>query len=267
MKKEIKITDSISIGKDFIVIAGPCSVESYEQTYEIAKKVKESGANILRGGAFKPRTSVKSFQGLGVEGIKILHEIGKKLDIPIITEIPSEKYLDIFIEYVDIIQVGARNMDNYYLLKELGKTQKPILLKRGAAATIDEFLNAVEYITSGGNNNVILCERGIRTFETKTRNTLDIASVLILKELTNFPVIIDPSHAAGHWEMVEKLSLASLTVGADGLMVEVHNDPKNALSDGMQSLKPEKFNTLMKKINYLKPYIKEVNNDESNKFD
>lgn len=258
MIKEIKINEKISIGKDFIVIAGPCSVESYEQTLEIAKKVKESGANILRGGAFKPRTSVKSFQGLGVEGIKILHEIGKKLDMPIITEIPSEKYLDVFTKYVDIIQVGARNMDNYYLLKELGKTNKPILLKRGAAATIDEFLNAVEYITSGGNKNVILCERGIRTFETKTRNTLDISAVLTLNELTDLPVFIDPSHAAGTWEMVEKLSLASIFVGANGLMIEVHNDPEHALSDGMQSLKPKRFDGLMKKVDYLVPHASKV---------
>ncbi|WP_162140192.1 3-deoxy-7-phosphoheptulonate synthase [Haploplasma axanthum] len=263
IKKEIKITDKISVGKDFIIIAGPCSVESYEQTYEIAKEIKSAGANILRGGAFKPRTSPYSFQGLEEEGIKILSKIGKELEMPIITEIPSEKYLDLFNEYVDIIQVGARNMDNYFLLRELGKTRKPILLKRGMAATIDEFLLAAEYIKAGGNDKVILCERGIRTFDNKTRNTLDIASVLTLEKLTDLPVIIDPSHASGNWEMVERLSLASLTIGANGLMVEVHNNPEKALSDGMQSLKPEKFKKMMDKINFLKPYIESVNKDDN----
>lgn len=262
-KRQIKINEDIIFGKDFIVIAGPCSIESYDQTLSIAKEVKKAGAHILRGGAFKPRTSPNSFQGLGEEGLKILNEIGKKLNMPVITEIPSESYIPLFEKYVDIIQVGARNMDNYYLLKQLGKSNKPILLKRGFAATIDEFVNAAKYITLNGNPNVILCERGIRTFETKTRNTLDISAVLALEKLTDLPVIIDPSHAAGTWEMVEKLSLASVMVGSNGLMIEVHNEPEKALSDGAQSLKPKKFNTLMKKINYLLPHKENIFNDEN----
>lgn len=256
--RKIKLTENLTIGEDFIVIAGPCSVESYEQTLVVAKEIKKSGANILRGGAFKPRTSPKTFQGLEIEGLEILHKIGKELDMPVISEIPSEKYLDIFEKYVDIIQVGARNMDNYYLLKELSKSKKPILLKRGMSATIDELIKASDYLRLNGNNNIILCERGIRTFETKTRNTLDISAVLTIKQESDLPVFIDPSHAAGTWEMVEKLSLASLFVGANGLMIEVHHDPKNALSDGPQSLKPEKFDNIMKKINYLLPHAKEV---------
>lgn len=262
MKKQIKINENVTIGKDLIVIAGPCSVESYEQTYEIAKAVKASGANILRGGAFKPRTSPLSFQGLEVEGIKILHEIGLKLNMPIITEIPSEQYIDVFTKYVDIIQVGARNMDNYFLLKELGKTNKPILLKRGMAATIDELLLAAEYIKSGGNENIILCERGIRSFDNKTRNLLDLSAVLSINKISDLPVFVDPSHAAGSWDMVEQMSIASVAIGADGLMIEVHNDPENALSDGPQSLKPHKFDAVMKKINYLLPHANEVLNND-----
>ncbi|MDY0276639.1 MAG: 3-deoxy-7-phosphoheptulonate synthase [Acholeplasma sp.] len=264
MRKEIKINNELSAGKDFLVIAGPCSVESYEQTLEIATAVKEAGANILRGGAFKPRTSPNSFQGLGEEGVKILARVGKDLSMPIITEIPSEKYIDLFCEYVDIIQVGARNMDNYYLLKELGKTKKPILLKRGMSATLEELVLAAKYITMGGNENVILCERGIRTFEHQTRNTFDISAVLALRKMTELPVFVDPSHAAGTWEMVEGLSLAGLAVGADGLMVEVHHDPDHALSDGAQSLKPKRFKKMMEKITYLKPHLTKVNKNEDN---
>ena len=255
---KIKLNDELTIGEDFIVIAGPCSIESYEQTYEIAKAIKKSGANILRGGAFKPRTNPTSFQGLEEEGLKILSKIGKELNMPVISEIPSEKYLEMFEKYVDIIQVGARNMDNYYLLKQLSKSTKPIFLKRGMAATIDEFVNASKYLRLDGKNDIILCERGIRTFETKTRNTLDISAVLTLNELTDLPVFIDPSHAAGTWEMVEKLSLASIFVGANGLMIEVHNDPEHALSDGMQSLKPKRFDRLMKKVDYLVPHASKV---------
>lgn len=261
-KRIIKINENLTIGKDFTVIAGPCSIESYEQTLIVAKEIKKAGANILRGGAFKPRTSIESFQGLEVEGLKILAKIGKELDLPVISEIPSETYLEIFEEYVDIIQVGARNMDNYFLLKALSKSKKPILLKRGMSATIDELVNATKYLRMNGNNNIIICERGIRTFETRTRNTLDISAVLTLNELTDLPVIIDPSHAAGNWEMIEKLSLASMFVGADGLMIEVHHDPKNALSDGMQSLKPDRFAKIMEKIDYLKPIVKKVLTDD-----
>jgi len=257
-KKIIKITDDIKIGKDFIIIAGPCAVESYEQMYKTAIEVKKSGAHILRGGAFKPRTSPYDFQGLEEEGIIILAKVGKELNMPVISEIPSEKYLELFEKNVDIIQVGARNMDNYYLLKQLGKIKKPILLKRGNSATIDEFLLAAEYIKKGGNENIILCERGIRSFDNKTRNLLDITSTLVLEELTNLPVIIDPSHATGRSQMIEKTSICALAVGANGIMVEVHYKKEEALSDGMQSLKVEEFDEMVKKINYLKPHFEKI---------
>jgi 3-deoxy-7-phosphoheptulonate synthase len=242
----IKINDSIEIGGEkTVVMAGPCSVESYEQLKIIAQSVKASGSNILRGGAFKPRTSPYSFQGLGVEGLKILRQVADELDMAVVSEIPSVDLLPEFETYVDIIQVGARNMQNFHLLKALGQSSKPILLKRGLSSTIEEWLMSAEYILNGGNEQVILCERGIRTFETFTRNTLDISSVLAVKELSHLPVIIDPSHAAGRWQMIEKLSLASLAVGADGLIIEVHHKPEEALSDGAQSLKPQKFTHLM----------------------
>ena len=245
----IKINDKIEIGgNQTIVMAGPCSVESYEQLKTIAESVKASGANILRGGAFKPRTSPYSFQGLGIEGLKLLRQVADELDMAVVSEIPSGGMLDVFEQYVDIIQVGARNMQNFHLLKALGTSNKPILLKRGLSSTIEEWLMSAEYILNGGNENVILCERGIRTFETFTRNTLDISSVLAIKELSHLPIIIDPSHAAGRWQMIEKLSLASLAVGADGLIIEVHHKPEEALSDGAQSLKPEKFTHLMNEL-------------------
>ena len=223
------------------MMSGPCSVESEEQLRIIAKTVKQSGAHILRGGAYKPRTSPYAFQGLGEEGLKILRKVADEHELLVVTEIPSSDLLPLFEKYVDIIQVGARNMQNFELMKALGKSTKPILLKRGLSATIEEWLMSAEYIMSGGNEQVILCERGIRTFEKYTRNTLDISSTLAIKELSHLPIIIDPSHAAGRWNMIEKLSLASLAVGADGLIVEVHHDPEHALSDGAQSLKPKKY--------------------------
>ena len=229
------------------VIAGPCSVESEEQICEIARRVKAAGASFLRGGAFKPRTSPYAFQGLRAEGLELLTEARAKTGLPIVTEIMSLQHLDLFND-VDIIQVGARNMQNFELLKELGHSKKPILLKRGLANTIEELLMSAEYITAGGNNQVILCERGIRTFETMTRNTLDISAVPILKKATHFPVVIDPSHASGISSLVLPLSLAAVACGADGLIIEVHNDPKNALSDGAQSLTPDEFDTVMSKI-------------------
>ncbi|MGN0690283.1 MAG: 3-deoxy-7-phosphoheptulonate synthase [Oscillospiraceae bacterium] len=232
---------------NFAVIAGPCSVESKEQMTEVANDVKASGAALLRGGAFKPRTSPYAFQGLHGEGIKLLLEAKKATGLPIVTEIMDINTLDLFAD-VDIIQVGARNMQNFELLKALGHSDKPIFLKRGLANTIDELLMSAEYIMSGGNSNVILCERGIRTFETKTRNTLDLSAVPMLKKLTHLPVFIDPSHAAGISWMVEPLSKAAIAVGADGLMIEVHNNPAKALCDGAQSLNPEQFDTLMKDI-------------------
>ena len=242
----------ISIGEGtFTVIAGPCSVESKEQIISVAKDVKAVGACILRGGAFKPRTSPYAFQGLELEGLDLLKEARKETGLPIITEIMSSDMIPRFVEDVDIIQVGARNMQNFALLKELGKINKPILLKRGLSATIEEWLMSAEYILAGGNENVILCERGIRTFEKYTRNTLDLSAVLAVKELSHLPVIIDPSHSAGKWQMVEALSKAALAVGADGIIVEVHNNPEKALCDGNQSLKPKRFLHMMDDIKKL----------------
>lgn len=244
---EIKVKDAI-IGKDtFSVIAGPCSVESEEQVVEIAKAVKASGAKFLRGGAFKPRTSPYAFQGLHGDGIELLVKAKEITGLPIVTEIMSVRHLDLFND-VDVIQVGARNMQNFELLKELGHCNKPILLKRGLANTIEEFLMSAEYIMAGGNDNVILCERGIRTFETFTRNTLDISAIPVLKKLSHLPVIVDPSHATGLPWLVEPLSKAAVAVGADGLMIEVHNNPKAALCDGAQSLTPEQFDAIMLKV-------------------
>ena len=242
---EIRVRDNIIGGKKLAIIAGPCSVESKEQILDIAKSVKSAGATFLRGGAFKPRTSPYSFQGLEDEGIELLKETRRITGLPIITELTSLQHLDDFVENVDIIQVGARNMQNYDMLKQLGKTSKPILLKRGLASTIEEFLLSAEYIMAGGNENVILCERGIRTFEHYTRNTLDISSIPIIKKLSHLPIIVDPSHASGIWWLIEPLSKAAIAAGADGLIIEVHNQPENALSDGDQSIKPKRFEELM----------------------
>ena len=235
-------------GKKLTMIAGPCSVETAEQIVGIAEEVKNMGANFLRGGAFKPRTSPYSFQGLKYEGLELLEVAKEKTGLPIVTELMSPYDIDTFVEHVDVIQVGARNMQNFDLLKELGKTNKPILLKRGFSATIEELLMSAEYIMAGGNENVILCERGIRTFETYTRNTLDLSAVPAIKKLSHLPVIIDPSHATGKWWMVEPLAKAAVAVGADGLIIEVHNDPANALCDGAQSIKPSKYGKLMEEL-------------------
>ena len=245
----IKIGD-VSIGADspFTVIAGPCSVESEEQILEVANGVKNAGAKILRGGAFKPRTSPYSFQGLELDGLELLKEAQAETGLPIVTEIMSPKMVEIFEEKVDVIQVGARNMQNFDLLKELGKSSKPILLKRGLSSTIEEWLMSAEYILAGGNPNVILCERGIRTFETYTRNTLDLSAIPAVKKLSHLPVVVDPSHSAGMRWMVEPLSLAAMAVGADGLIIEVHNCPEKALCDGAQSLDIPQFDSLMKKL-------------------
>ncbi len=241
-------------GGHFAVMAGPCSVETEEQIIEVAMKVKAAGANILRGGAFKPRTSPYDFQGLKGEGIRLLLEAKKATGLPIVTEIMNANYLDLFAE-VDIIQVGARNMQNFDLLKELGKTDKPILLKRGLANTLKEFLMSAEYIMSEGNQNVILCERGIRTFDTYSRNTLDLTAVPALHELTHLPVIVDPSHATGKVKLVPPMAMAAVACGADGVMVEVHNDPLHALCDGAQSLKPEQFADLMERMNIVRQAV------------
>ncbi|WP_461815919.1 3-deoxy-7-phosphoheptulonate synthase [Faecalimonas sp.] len=230
-----------------VVIGGPCSVEGKEEICNLAKKVKEAGADMLRGGAYKPRTSPYAFQGLGTAGIEAMVEARKQTGLPIVSEIMSADKIDEFVENVDLIQVGARNMQNFDLLKALGKIRKPILLKRGLANTIEEWLMSAEYIMAGGNNQVILCERGIRTFEKYTRNTLDLSVVPIIKRKSHLPIIIDPSHATGDWELVEAMSLAAVAAGADGLIVEVHDNPECAWSDGAQSLKPEKFKTMIDK--------------------
>ena len=232
-------------GREMQVIAGPCSVETREQVVGVAQSVKMGGAHLLRGGAFKPRTSPYSFQGLGMSGLDLLKEAKTETGLPIVTEIISPETLERFVEDVDLIQVGARNMQNFSLLKELGRTRKPILLKRGLSATVQEWIMSAEYIMAEGNPNVILCERGIRTFEDYTRNTLDLSAVCAAKKLSHLPVIVDPSHAAGLWWMVPALAKAAVAVGADGLIIEVHNDPEHALCDGAQSLKPERFAELM----------------------
>ncbi len=253
----VEVGDGIKIGGgNFQVIAGPCSVESKEQIIEVAKAVKASGATLLRGGAFKPRTSPYAFQGLRAEGIELLLEAKKETGMPIVTEIMNAAHLPLF-EHVDIIQVGARNMQNFELLKVLGKQEKPVLLKRGLANTIEEWLMSAEYIMAGGNKNVILCERGIRTFETATRNTLDLSAIAALKEKTHLPVIVDPSHATGVVQYVERLSVAAVAAGADGLIIEVHNNPKKALCDGPQSLTPAQFDTTMEKIKKMHKFMSE----------
>lgn len=247
----IQIKDVLIGGNEIVVMAGPCSVESEEQVEIIAKSVKESGAKILRGGAFKPRTSPYSYQGMGVDGLKILRRVADKYNLLVVSELMDKDHIKVFEDYVDIIQIGARNMQNFSLLKELGKSKTPILLKRGFSNTIEEWLMSAEYIMAGGNEKVILCERGIRTFEPMTRNTLDISTIPIVKKVSHLPVIIDPSHAAGKWDLVESLSKASVAAGADGLIIEVHHEPEKAMSDGAQSLKPKKFDELMKKIDII----------------
>ncbi|WP_297213005.1 3-deoxy-7-phosphoheptulonate synthase [uncultured Flavonifractor sp.] len=242
-------------GKRLAVIAGPCSVESEEQIVGVAQAVKTAGATALRGGAFKPRTSPYAFQGMGNDGIRLLQEARAVTGLPIVTEIMSTDNVEMFEMCVDVIQVGARNMQNFDLLKQLGRTTKPILLKRGLSSTIEEWLMSAEYIMAGGNEKVILCERGIRTFETFTRNTLDLSAVLAVKQLSHLPVVVDPSHACGKAWMVERMSMAALAAGADGLIIEVHNDPPHALCDGAQSITPEQFAALMGKLKELAPCV------------
>jgi len=235
-------------GDEIVVIAGPCSVESEKQILETAEAVKKAGARALRGGAFKPRTSPYSFQGMGEKGLKLLYKAREAVKLPVVTEVMDSEDIQLITEYTDVIQVGARNVQNFALLKKLGKVKKPILLKRGMMTTIDEFLMSAEYILSGGNPNVILCERGIRTFETATRNTLDISAVPVLKEKTHLPVIVDPSHGTGMWQYVPAMAMAAIAAGADGLIIEVHPRPEEAKSDGPQSLKPDKFKDLMEQL-------------------
>ena len=246
----------VKVGRGHLaLIAGPCSVESAQQVLEIAAAAKQSGANLLRGGAFKPRTSPYSFQGMGLDGLKILCEAKEATGLPIVTELMSPEYLDIFNEKVDLIQIGARNMQNFDLLKQLGQLDRPILLKRGLNATYEEWIMSAEYIMASGNENVILCERGIRTFETYTRNTLDLQSIPVLRKLTHLPVVVDPSHAGGKWWLVEPMAKAAIAAGADGLMVEVHNDPESALCDGAQALKPQKYDELLREVTQIAKVI------------
>ena len=240
------------------LIAGPCSVESFDQVLEVAKAVKASGATMLRGGAFKPRTSPYSFQGLGLEGLDILCAVRDEVGLPIVTELMSPQYLDVFNEKVDLIQIGARNMQNFDLLKQLGQVDRPILLKRGLNATYEEWIMSAEYIMASGNENVILCERGIRTFESFTRNTLDLQSIPVLHKKTHLPVVVDPSHAGGKWWLVEPMAKAAVAAGADGLMIEVHNDPEFALCDGAQSLKPEKYDGLLQQVKQIAEVVGKV---------
>lgn len=235
-------------GKEIVVMAGPCAVESLEQLREAAQSVKACGAKFLRGGAYKPRTSPYDFQGLGEDGLKLLRQVADEFNLRVVTEIVDKDDIELFCKYADILQVGARNMQNFQMLKALGKCSKPILLKRGLSATISEWLNAAEYIMSGGNEQVIFCERGIRTYETFTRNTLDLSAVAAVKELSHLPIVVDPSHGTGRWKMVAPMARAAIAAGADGLIIEVHPHPEKALSDGDQSLRPEAFKELMENL-------------------
>lgn len=250
----IKIGNGAIGGGAFGIIAGPCSIESEEQIIEVAKQVRDSGATMLRGGAFKPRTSPYDFQGMRESGLDLLLEAKKATGLPVVTEIMSIKHIPLF-EDIDVIQVGARNMQNFELLKELGKLNKPILLKRGLASTIKEWLMSAEYIMAGGNENVILCERGIRTYETYTRNTLDLSAIPVIKRLSHLPIIVDPSHATGSYKYVKSMALAATAAGADGLMIEVHNNPSMALCDGDQSLNPERFADVVQNVNRIREVI------------
>ncbi len=268
MKRTVVTVDGVEIGSGLSIIAGPCSVESEKQTIETAIAVKAAGADMLRGGAFKPRTSPYSFQGLGLKGLKILKKAKEETGLPIVTEIVDPRHAGWVAEFADVLQVGARNMQNFSLLKEVGKSGKPVLLKRGMYSTLSEWLNCAEYILAEGNPNVILCERGLRTVETYTRNTLDLSMVPAAKGLTHLPIFVDPSHGTGRRDMIEPMSLAAVAAGADGLMVEVHTNPDEALSDGAQTLTPEMFATLVQKVRLLQELMdtqvhKRVNEQEN----
>jgi 3-deoxy-7-phosphoheptulonate synthase len=258
-KRTVITVGDVNVGKDFVVIGGPCSVESEEQTLETARKVKEAGGNMLRGGAFKPRTSPYDFQGLGLQGLKILERAKKETGLPIVTEVTDPRDVSWVCEYADVLQIGTRNMQNYSLLKEVGKVKKPVLLKRGMYSTLKEWLNCAEYILAEGNPDVILCERGIRTHETYTRNTLDLSIVPSVKEVSHLPIIVDPSHGTGRLSLIESMSLASLAAGADGIMVEVHYKPEEALCDKDQAMPPEMFARLVKKLKVLQSSMKRMN--------
>ncbi|MFZ7127228.1 MAG: 3-deoxy-7-phosphoheptulonate synthase [Desulfobacterales bacterium] len=248
----------VAFGRDFVVMAGPCSVESETQTIETARAVRAAGADMLRGGAFKPRTSPYSFQGLGLEGLKILHRAGEETGLPIVTEVLDPRDVSWVAEFADVLQIGTRNMQNFSLLKEVGKAQRPVLLKRGMFSTLEEWLNCAEYILSEGNPNVILCERGIRTFENYTRNTLDLSAVPAIRELTHLPIVIDPTHSTGRLSLIGPMSLASVAAGADGLLIEVHYDPQAALCDADQALTPDMFEDLMARLRPLRAFMEQL---------
>ena len=250
---------NVKIGQDFVVIAGPCSVESEAQTIGTARKVKDAGANMLRGGAFKPRTSPYDFQGLGLKGLKILEKAKKETGLPVVTEVTDPRDVSWVCEYADVLQIGTRNMQNYSLLKEVGKVDTPVLLKRGMYSTLKEWLNCAEYILAEGNPNVVLCERGIRTFETYTRNTLDLSIVPSVKEISHLPIIVDPSHGTGRLSIIEPMSLAAMAAGADGILIEVHYKPAEALCDKDQAMPPEMFANLMRRLRALRVHMNQEN--------
>ncbi len=258
-KRTIVQVGDVKFGEDFVVIAGPCSVESEEQTLNIAHAIKEAGATMIRGGAFKPRTSPYAFQGLGLKGLKILEKAKEETGLPVVSEVLDTRDVSWMCEYIDVLQIGARNMQNFSLLKEVGKTVHPVLLKRGMYSTLAEWLNCAEYILNEGNPNVILCERGIRTFETYTRNTLDLSAVSAIKELTHLPIIVDPTHGTGRVSLISPMSLAAVASGADGLMLEVHTHPETAMSDKDQALTPKQFSKITKKVLALHSFLDNLN--------
>ena len=261
-KRTVITVGDAKIGENFIVIAGPCSVESEEQTIRTAQKVKEAGASMLRGGAFKPRTSPYDFQGLGLQGLKILEKAKRETGLPVVTEVADPRDVSWVCEYADVLQIGTRNMQNFSLLKEVGKVERPVLLKRGMYSTLEEWLNCAEYILAEGNPKVILCERGIRTFETYTRNTLDLSIVPSVKEVSHLPIIVDPSHGTGRLSLIESMSLASMAAGADGIMIEVHHNPCEAICDKDQAMPPDMFTDLMKKLQVLRSSLNEINGED-----
>jgi 3-deoxy-7-phosphoheptulonate synthase len=255
----------VEIGRDFVVIAGPCSVESEAQILDTARAVKAAGADMLRGGAFKPRTSPYAFQGLGIQGLKILEKAKKETGLPIVTEVVDPRDVSWVAEFADVLQIGTRNMQNYSLLKEVGKSGRPVLLKRGMYSTLEEWLNCAEYILSEGNPDVILCERGIRTFETYTRNTLDLSAVPAIKELSHLPIIIDPTHSTGRISLIASMSMAAVAAGADGMIVEVHSKPEEALCDADQALTPDIFSNIMKRLRPLKSFLNKMPSEQTDK--
>ncbi len=264
-KRTVVAVGDVRIGEDLVVIAGPCSVESEEQTVITAQKVKEAGARMLRGGAFKPRTSPYDFQGLGLKGLKILERARRETGLPVVTEVIDPRDVSWVCEYADVLQIGTRNMQNFSLLKEAGKVDKPVLLKRGMYSTLKEWLNCAEYILAEGNPNVILCERGIRTFETYTRNTLDLSIVPSVREISHLPIVVDPSHGTGKLSLIEPMSLAAIAAGADGVMIEVHHNPCEALCDKDQAMPPDLFAGLMKKLQLLRSHMNEMGRDREPK--